>query len=846
MDSNDKRLPDLSELLTFDIVLFSRTRFEKEERDERMPNENVTSEPVQYNSPLKNIHWKRIIIDEGHSMGQAKTQALVMADKLIVENRWVVSGTPANSMIGVEVGMAANQSQDGGLSKSPNIVIAQALALRKAEESIMQDRKDLERIGVIATKFLKVRPWANSLNDDPASWARFITPRDVQSPGLSPLRATSYCLQATLESLIIKHRAEDVDVDLPPLNNKLVYLEPSFYDTLSINLFIQAIVANAITSEREDSDYLFHPKNRNELNRLVNNLRQSGFFWTGYSKEEVQQTMAVSQQYLDKEGTKCTQSDRQLLTEAVDVGHVAVADSGWTSFSHFHELGLSVAHFPNDTRTEWALDHCDSDPLLMGITQLLKAQKHVNSQLYAPDPGAGLAAVGKVAMVVAQATASKFNSQDSVKRLTSVSSSPVRIRPKARSKKPLVGEPNSGPQDPGVSLKPPAPEAKGKGLKSALKISHTPTLGLPQDSPLSKTCIVGVASSKLAYLIDRVLRLHRQEKILIAYEGEDVAFYIAQALEIVGVKHLIYATSLKAARRAQYIVTFNTTETFRVLLMDVHQASHGLNLSSASRVFFVNPVWQPNVEAQAIKRAHRIGQTRPVYVETLILKNTLDDKMLQRRRNMSHDEHERTQKSLLDDRAMTKMIQDLTFLPINTSKELSLEHKMAKLSTPHQVFGQVGWTHAEGDEGLIDVQSSGPTVVAKSKRKRVAVAFGGDEDLDTAGEPTNIGTEPRKVQRNAKSVMMGETDLIPNDRCNSSVVTESSLDPTSSHPATPTPRRARFALPNEEEVSGPSTETDSQLTSQPVRRSLFGGGGENSPEPSSGSMAARTPTSTTD
>jgi len=58
--------------------------------------------------------------------------------------------------------------------------------------------------------------------------------------------------------------------------------------------------------------------------------------------------------------------------------------------------------------------------------------------------------------------------------------------------------------------------------------------------------------------------------------------------------------------------------------METKVAAHGLNVTAASRVFFLNACWQRSVERQAIKRAHRIGQTKPVYVETLILKDTIE------------------------------------------------------------------------------------------------------------------------------------------------------------------------------------------------------------------------------
>ena len=60
------------------------------------------------------------------------------------------------------------------------------------------------------------------------------------------------------------------------------------------------------------------------------------------------------------------------------------------------------------------------------------------------------------------------------------------------------------------------------------------------------------------------------------------------------------------------------------MIMETKVAAHGLNVTSASRVFFMNACWQRSVERQAIKRAHRIGQTREVYVETLVVKDTIE------------------------------------------------------------------------------------------------------------------------------------------------------------------------------------------------------------------------------
>jgi SNF2 family DNA or RNA helicase len=54
----------------------------------------------------------------------------------------------------------------------------------------------------------------------------------------------------------------------------------------------------------------------------------------------------------------------------------------------------------------------------------------------------------------------------------------------------------------------------------------------------------------------------------------------------------------------------------------------GLNLHAAEYVYLLDPWWNPAVEAQAIDRAHRIGQTRQVFAYRLIARDTVEEKVL--------------------------------------------------------------------------------------------------------------------------------------------------------------------------------------------------------------------------
>lgn len=757
-DSQGPPMPSVRDLLPYDIILMTKQRFERE-----MATPDVIRRFSKvdthctclyddgchcsglYHSPLKDLHFLRIVVDEGHGFASsgAKTNALWALQSLHVERRWVVSGTPASGLFGVEIGLAAQETLNEG-RENEHLTNPILLDIRRRENARLQELKDLEKLGRIVVDFLNLKPWANSkTGNDPASWQKYVMP---SKDGRRKARS----LKAILQSLVVRHQIQDVEADirLPPLHNVVVYLKPSWHDKLSINLFVLTLTANAVTSERIDEDYMFHPKNRGQLNQLITNLRQSGFFWTGFSPEDVIETLNVCHEYLtDNKRPESIhkENDRVLLEHAMAMGSRALESLSWTAFANLHEIGIFIEDFPLEARNAWSLvpRQTEGQTLLVGTTQLARAQDHVNSKLYASNPADNLAQLGFSVMErawqhVQKAASMQREDAGSIKANTSPSKAKARgplhsslvEHPKLKEKPTIsktraitsIGKGN-GFQRPN-HMDNGSYDGKSTGLKSALKSSlkSDPITMIPSDSILAKTRLSGTASAKLTYLLDRVIELQQDEKILIFYEGDHIAYYIAQAFELLNIRYLIYTGTLHVIRLNAYVTTFNTTGTFRVMLMNVHQAAHGLHLASASRVFFVNPVWQPNVEAQAIKRAHRIGQTRPVYVETLVLQDTLEDKMLKRRKGMNAQEHQQAERSLLDDPVMGQIIRDASFIPLSPEEIYDVHNQIAKLKTPQQVFGRVaqgGIDFGNPDSDLIF--PGGYSQKPKQSRKRKSI-----------------------------------------------------------------------------------------------------------------------------
>ena len=80
--------------------------------------------------------------------------------------------------------------------------------------------------------------------------------------------------------------------------------------------------------------------------------------------------------------------------------------------------------------------------------------------------------------------------------------------------------------------------------------------------------------------------------------------------------------------RAARVERFQTDPDCRLFLVSLKAGGVGLNLTAAEYVFLLDPWWNPAVEAQAIDRSHRIGQTKPVFAYRLIARDTVEEKVL--------------------------------------------------------------------------------------------------------------------------------------------------------------------------------------------------------------------------
>ncbi|HMS74251.1 DEAD/DEAH box helicase, partial [Gordonia sp. (in: high G+C Gram-positive bacteria)] len=138
----------------------------------------------------------------------------------------------------------------------------------------------------------------------------------------------------------------------------------------------------------------------------------------------------------------------------------------------------------------------------------------------------------------------------------------------------------------------------------------------------------GVSSSKVDYLTEQLPELVAEGHNALVFSQFTRFLHILTAhLDKVGIAYSYLDGSMNAAERADAVRRFTSGET-KVFLISLKAGGFGLNLTEADYCFVCDPWWNPAAEAQAVDRAHRIGQTRPVNVYRLVSAGTIEERVV--------------------------------------------------------------------------------------------------------------------------------------------------------------------------------------------------------------------------
>ncbi|KAM7218382.1 DNA repair protein rad5 [Rhypophila decipiens] len=142
---------------------------------------------------------------------------------------------------------------------------------------------------------------------------------------------------------------------------------------------------------------------------------------------------------------------------------------------------------------------------------------------------------------------------------------------------------------------------------------------------------VNHSSAKVVALIKHLRDLRRENptiKSVVFSQFTSFLSLLEPALAMANMRFLRLDGSMAQKARAAVLEEFKESKKFTVLLISLKAGGVGLNLTSAKRVFMMDPWWSFAVEAQAIDRVHRMGQEDEVKVYRFIVKNSVEERML--------------------------------------------------------------------------------------------------------------------------------------------------------------------------------------------------------------------------
>lgn len=137
----------------------------------------------------------------------------------------------------------------------------------------------------------------------------------------------------------------------------------------------------------------------------------------------------------------------------------------------------------------------------------------------------------------------------------------------------------------------------------------------------------GVVSTKREVLTNNIVEaVENGHKVLVFTNYINSIKNICKDLEKNNIKYLSMSGATKD--RQALVNEFQKNDEYKVFVMTLKTGGVGLNLTAADTIFIYDPWWNKTVENQAIDRAYRLGQDRTVFSYKLILKDTIEEKIL--------------------------------------------------------------------------------------------------------------------------------------------------------------------------------------------------------------------------
>ena len=134
------------------------------------------------------------------------------------------------------------------------------------------------------------------------------------------------------------------------------------------------------------------------------------------------------------------------------------------------------------------------------------------------------------------------------------------------------------------------------------------------------------SNKKIAVIENAIEAVKNNHKVLIFANYLSSIDSICKELDERGIKYLSMTGDTKD--RHSLVDKFQNDSSYKVFVMTLKTGGVGLNLTAADTIFIYDPWWNKTVENQAIDRAYRLGQDNTVFAYKMILKDTIEEKIL--------------------------------------------------------------------------------------------------------------------------------------------------------------------------------------------------------------------------